>query len=111
MWGTLLRILFPKEKTTLCGQPELKGQLSQRIRIFWQTMEAVMQSANQMVLSMVIDLRGLELARNPVQRCQLEKQFKRREGNNLQFGIHLSDVKLPEHVLVEGVIDITADPS
>ena len=36
---------------------------------------------------------------------------KRREGNNLQFGIHLSDVKLPEHVLVEGVIDVTADPS
>ena len=36
---------------------------------------------------------------------------KRKEGDNLQFGLHLSDVKLPEHVLVEGVIDITADPS
>ena len=78
--GTLLRILFPKEKTTLCGQPELKGQLSQRIRIFWQTMEAVMQSANQMVLSMVIDLRGLELARNPDKDVSSRSsQKKRRE--------------------------------
>ena len=32
--------------------------------------------------------------------------------DNLQFDVHsLGDVKLPEHVLVEGVIDITADPS
>ena len=32
--------------------------------------------------------------------------------DNLQFDVHsLGDVKLPEHVLVERVIDITADPS
>lgn len=37
---------------------------------------------------------------------------KRTEGDNFQFAVRsLSDVKLPEHVLVEGVIDITADPS
>ena len=32
--------------------------------------------------------------------------------DNLQFDVHsLGDVKLPEHVLVERVIDVTADPS
>ena len=37
---------------------------------------------------------------------------KRREGDNLQFTVHsLRDVELAEHVLVEGVIDVTADPS
>ena len=40
------------------------------------------------------------------------KAVKSRQDDNVPFAVHsLSDVKLPEHVLVERVIDITADPS
>src|SRR4026209_1095358 len=74
-------------------------------------MVAVMQRANEMVLTTPDRFGGGSSLRKP-DKMSAAKAVKSRQEDNVPFAVHsLSDVKLPEHVLVERVIDITADPS